>query len=1140
MDKKEAATLPGEGCRPDAAAHLLALIESTDDLIFSVDLDYRLVTFNQAFARDIEESWGMTAMAGMGPHDLLPASQAALWPQMFARAVNDGPHRTEYTLKDGRWLELSFNPIIVNGATAGISVFGKDITERKMADEFRQASERRFRTLVEQAPTAVAIGRNGMNLYANRKCLEMFGFKSANQMVGRSLAEQWAPEWRSIILERSRQRALGMPIPSKYEAIGLKADGTSFPVEVSVGRVELADGPATVAFLTDITERKAAEESLRSSEARFRGYFNLPIVGMAMTSPEKGFLAVNDQICEILGYPRDELFRKNWAELTHPDDLQADLDQFTRLLAGEIETYSLEKRFIRKDGQAVWVALSVGCVRRADRTVDYVCVSLRDISKRTHAMDALRASESRFRTMFEKAPTAIGFGRDGAILHVNPKYLEVYHLQGEEEVIGRSIVEQFAPEDRPFVETALRDPAAESGTVLSFEATGLRPDGSKFPLHVDATRVELSDGPAAFAFITDMTERTSAEEALWASEVRFRTLVENAPSAITISRNGNILYANAKCAQILGKERTQDLVETSILEYFAPDTRARMEELGGQYRNGVTDSTVFEGFALRGEGMQFPVQIAAAAVNLPDGTATLTFLTDITARKAAEELIREAERQYRDIFTEAPEGIFRVSEDNQLLVLNPPGARMLGYESSAAALAAFRDVTTLWLDPYRRSTYLCLLKEQGEVRDYECELRRKDGTGVTVSLNARRVCSPDGRTRYHQGYFVDLSEKKRLEHDLKDRIREIQLLSEMNAALLHAATEEDLLREYCRILVEVGGYRMAWVGFAETDAPKRVLPVAYFGHEEGYLEFANVTWDDSEQGRGPAGQAMTSGQIVAVEQFLTDPSTGPWRDEAAKRGYQSSISIPFRHSEGGMACLTAYGSSSNVWSESELHLMKQIGAALGFGISTVRTAIARDRFQSDLHSSLEQTIEVISETVDQRDPYTAGHQKRVADLCARIGLKMGLDADRVHGLRLAATIHDLGKIGIPAEILAKPGRLSPIQFEMIKEHAQLGSEIVRNVRFPWPIGEIIRQHHERLDGSGYPRGLAQGDILLESCILAVADVVEAMGSHRPYRAARGIDVALSEILDRRGKTYDAEVVDACVSLFREDGYTFPV
>jgi HD-GYP domain-containing protein (c-di-GMP phosphodiesterase class II) len=220
--------------------------------------------------------------------------------------------------------------------------------------------------------------------------------------------------------------------------------------------------------------------------------------------------------------------------------------------------------------------------------------------------------------------------------------------------------------------------------------------------------------------------------------------------------------------------------------------------------------------------------------------------------------------------------------------------------------------------------------------------------------------------------------------------------------------------------------------------------------------------------------------------------------------------------------------------------MDHVASALGYGIRTLRTAIAKDQYERDLRISLEQTIQVIAETVDQRDPYTAGHQRRVADLCVHIARNMGLAEERVHGLRLAAGIHDLGKVGIPSEILSKPGRLTPIQYSLVKEHAQLGYEIIRGVHFPWPIADMVRQHHERLDGSGYPLGLKGDEMLLESKILAVADVVEAIATHRPYRATLGIGAALEEIAAGRGKLYDTAAVDACLRLFNDDGYVLPL
>lgn len=764
-----------------------------------------------------------------------------------------------------------------------------------------------------------------------------------------------------------------------------------------------------------ISEGKAAEAAIEQSVARFRSCFDLPLVGMAITSPRTRFVEVNDRICQILGYCREELLQMDWAQITHPDDLQANLDTFQRLLAGELDGFTLDKRFIRKDGQTIQTRISVGSVRRTDGALDYTCVSVQDIS-----------------------------------------------------------------------------------------------------------------------------ERTRAEQALQASEARFRTLVDNAPSAISISRNGTILYVNQKFVSLFAIDTVAPLIGSSILELFAAETRSEIKDLRARHLRGEINSVAFEGMAQRRNDTRFPVQIEATVVHLPDGPAILTFLTDATQRTAAQNAIREAERQYRDIFIEAPEGIFRVTQMGQLLAVNPAGARMLGYGSAAEALAAGEDIArAMWFSGEQRKSFVRLMETIGEVHDFQCEFRCKDGSPLWVSLSARRVADGVGQTLYYQGFLENLSEKKRLEQKLKGHIREIQLLSEMNNALLHATNEENLLREYCRIVVETGGYRMAWVGFAHAGPEKRVVPVAHYGHEDGYLKTANVTWDETDHGRGAIGQAIRTGQITVVDPLPEDARMLPWRDEAVRCGYKSIIAIPFGLSEGRMACLTAYGSGTNTWSPTELRLMEQIAAALGFGITTVRTAIARDRYQRDLHSSLEQTIEVISETIDQRDPYTSGHQRRVADLCARIGEKLGLDPYRIQGLRLAATIHDLGKIGIPAEILVKPGQLTRIQFDLIKEHARLGYDIVKNVTFPWPIGDIILQHHERLDGSGYPQGLREDAILLEARILAVADTVEAMGSHRPYRATRGIDAALAEVVAAKGTLYDPDAVDACVALFQQNGYAFP-
>jgi HD-GYP domain-containing protein (c-di-GMP phosphodiesterase class II) len=182
------------------------------------------------------------------------------------------------------------------------------------------------------------------------------------------------------------------------------------------------------------------------------------------------------------------------------------------------------------------------------------------------------------------------------------------------------------------------------------------------------------------------------------------------------------------------------------------------------------------------------------------------------------------------------------------------------------------------------------------------------------------------------------------------------------------------------------------------------------------------------------------------------------------------------------------------------------------------------------------TIQVLVSAVESRDPYTAGHQSRSADLACAIAMEMGLAQEKTEGIRMAGIIHDIGKLSIPAEILSKPTKLTEIEFSLIKVHSQSGYEMLKDVESPWPLAEIVYQHHERINGSGYPRNLKGDEILMESQILAVADVVEAMASHRPYRPALGIEAALEEIEKNKGIFYDYAIADACLKLFREKGY----
>jgi len=292
--------------------------------------------------------------------------------------------------------------------------------------------------------------------------------------------------------------------------------------------------------------------------------------------------------------------------------------------------------------------------------------------------------------------------------------------------------------------------------------------------------------------------------------------------------------------------------------------------------------------------------------------------------------------------------------------------------------------------------------------------------------------------------------------------------------------------------------------------------------------------------------AIRSGKTQYVQNIADDPAMLPWQEKALSYGYKASIALPLLEKGQTFGALTIYASEPNAFNKEAIALLEEMAGDLGYGIHMQRTAIERDQSRAEQQQTLEQmqaglveTVEAIASTVEMRDPYTAGHQRRVAELSVAIARKLGMEEEQIQGIFLAGIVHDLGKIGIPAEILSYPGRLSELQLLIVREHSQIGFDILKDIRFPWPIAQMVLQHHERMDGSGYPQGLKGEEILREAQILSVADVVEAMATHRPYRAGLGLDAALAEINDKRGTLFEADVVDACTSLFREDGFELP-
>jgi response regulator RpfG family c-di-GMP phosphodiesterase len=385
-------------------------------------------------------------------------------------------------------------------------------------------------------------------------------------------------------------------------------------------------------------------------------------------------------------------------------------------------------------------------------------------------------------------------------------------------------------------------------------------------------------------------------------------------------------------------------------------------------------------------------------------------------------------------------------------------------------------------------------------------------------------------------YMMDMTARK--DHEIKlGRLNQLLLtIRSINEYLLVAENEEALYRFVCEALKELEGVVGVIVGIR---LPEHVLKsVGWAGFSVEMASSLSVRWDDSPLGGGVMGTAAREGRPVVADDIENDPRYGPWREIVQTWGLKSAAAVPLVFGGEVNGVLSIYSEARHAFDEQDVHFLTEVAGDIAIGVHALRLDQNLHVTLDHLRSSMNSTVEAIASMVELRDPYTAGHERRVSQLASAIGQEMGLPERQIEGVRVIGFLHDIGKIAVPAEILSKPTRLTDIEFAMVKAHPQSGYDILKNLEFPWPVAQAVLQHHERLDGSGYPQGLTAEEIILEARIVMVADVVEAMASHRPYRSALGLDEALVEIKANRGRLYDEKVVDTCLSLFTEKGFRF--
>ena len=380
---------------------------------------------------------------------------------------------------------------------------------------------------------------------------------------------------------------------------------------------------------------------------------------------------------------------------------------------------------------------------------------------------------------------------------------------------------------------------------------------------------------------------------------------------------------------------------------------------------------------------------------------------------------------------------------------------------------------------------------------------------------------------------VEITERKRAEHETHLLLVTTQAIGESQdfyAALGFA------IRKVC----EATGWDFGEAWVPSHDGKVLECSPAWYTSTNSLEKFRQLSEEFTfPPNTGLPGRVWSSKQPEWIPDVSSKPEAVFLRAQIALEiGLKAGFGVPIIANDQVVAVLVFFLFEPSEEDNRLVELVSAVATQLGSVIQRKRAEEERKQATEKLLNAMQGTIQAIAVTIEMRDPYTAGHQRRVTTLATSIATEMGLSEELIQGISMAGIIHDIGKIYVPAEILSKPTRLNEVEFSMIRMHCQAGYDVLKSVEFPWPIAQIILQHHERMDGSGYPSGLSSEDIRLEARILAVADVVEAIASHRPYRPALGLDKALEEITQNKGKLYDLKVTDACAQLFAEGGFKF--
>jgi PAS domain S-box-containing protein/putative nucleotidyltransferase with HDIG domain len=599
-------------------------------------------------------------------------------------------------------------------------------------------------------------------------------------------------------------------------------------------------------------------------------------------------------------------------------------------------------------------------------------------------------------------------------------------------------------------------------------------------------------------YVRDISDQKKVEDALRESEEKYRTLIEHANDGVTILQDNIVKFLNPRLAAMYG-EKAENIVNKLFVNFVHPSEQPRLVELYTKRMSGLSIPDIYETTLIDKEGNKVFVEINATRILYSGRPADLVVIRDVGERKKAEEKLKHQHDLINRMMETSPIGITMVDRKGLIVFANPQAERILGLTKDKIKDRTYNDpawrISNFHGNPVPDEDlpFTRVVRMKQPVYDVRHAIEYPDGRRILLSINGAPLLDENGEIDAVVFALSDITQRLQTEESLRKSEEKFRIT---------AQSTSDLIWEW-----DIPNERLDW--FGDVDG--------VLGYRAGEFSRTIQAWEaivhPDDHDRVMAGlNRHLKDRTPYVEEYRVvrkNMELRWWVDRGS--ALRDKNGKPYK----------MYGACTDI-------------------TEYMNTQAALTTSNEKLRRAMEGTINALANTLEKRDPYTLHHQQRVTELVVAIAKKMGLAEEQLNGIRTAATLHDIGKIYVPSEILSKPARLSEAEFSIVKIHARAGYEILQSIDFGWPVAQVILQHHERLDGSGYPSGIKDREILLEAKILAVADVVEAMTSHRPYRSANSLEKALDEITRNRDILYNDEVVNICLRLFQEDGFHFSI